>query len=244
MPDLQSTESGHRIYGAQLRAPITFTGRLVFGLIVLTLGVIWTLDNLGIVDSTPLLRWWPALLMAAGLARLTGVGARQSVVSGTVMTTIGAILLAGNLHLMHARILWPLALITLGASLVFRSVRAPALGGSGGDVQAEVHNFAMMAGLVLKNVSQQFRGGDLSAMMGGIQLDLRGAAAAGPEVVLDVFTWWGGIDITVPPDWRVVTHVTPIMGGYDDHTKPYAGEAKTTLVIRGVVIMGGIEVKN
>ena len=159
---------------------------------------------------------------------------------------VGAILLADNLHVMHARIwvMWPLALIAIGASLVIRSVRAQAPPGASSDLQAEVHNFAMMAGLVQKNVSQQFRGGDLSAMMGAIQMDLRGAASASPEVVLDVFAWWGGIELTLPPDWRVVAHVTPIMGGYDDRTKPYSSAPRTTLIIRGVVIMGGIEVKN
>ena len=82
MPDVQPTDSRRRVYGVYLRGPANFTGRLVFGLIVLTLGVMWTLDNLGIIDSAPILRWWPALLLAAGLARLTGIGARQSVVSG------------------------------------------------------------------------------------------------------------------------------------------------------------------
>jgi len=58
-----------------------------------------------------------------------------------------------------------------------------------------------------------------------------------------VFSMWGGIEIRVPPDWTVVSHVDPIMGGYDDSTQPPKEEAKR-FVIRGAVVMGGIEVTN
>jgi predicted membrane protein len=239
MPEIQ------RVYGLQLRTS-SFTGRLVFGLIVLALGVLWTLDNLGVIDSAPILRWWPILLMLAGLARLTGIGARQQMVSGAVLTIAGFLLLGDALHLIHVRIwqLWPIAMIVIGTGLVVRSMRPALPPGSSSDAQAELHLFTMMGGVVQKNVSQQFRGGDLSAVMGGIQIDLRGATPAGPEIPLDVFAWWGGIDLTVPPDWRVVTQVTPIMAGYDDRTKPISGQPRTTLIIRGLVIMGGVEIKN
>jgi hypothetical protein len=246
MPELQELEPRRRVYGIHMRGPGTFTGRLVFGLIVLALGLLWTLDNLGIVDSAPILHWWPALLLVAGLARLTGFGARQQMVSGAVLSIAGLLLLGDALHVLHVRIweLWPIAMIVIGTGLVVRSLRPAIRPGSSEDPQAELHLFTMMGGIVQKNISQQFRGGDLSAVMGGVQIDLRAAAPAGPEVPLDVFAWWGGIDLTIPPDWRVITQVTPIMGGYDDRTKPMSGQPRTTLVIRGLVIMGGVEIKN
>ena len=102
----------------------------------------------------------------------------------------------------------------------------------------------MMAGVHQKSESQDFRGGDISAVMGGAELDLRSARTSSPQVVIDVFAWWGGIDLFVPKDWRVVSEVTPIMAGFDDQTRPAEGMPHTTLVIRGIAIMGGIEVKN
>ena len=88
-----------------------------------------------------------------------------------------------------------------------------------------------------------FRGGELTAFMGGCDIDLRQAAIHG-EAVIDVFAMWGGIDIRVPDDWRVIGRVTPIMGGFEDKTRPPRGAAAHTLVIRGFVLMGGVEVKN
>ncbi len=225
------------------------TGRLVFGLIVCALGAFWTLDNLNILESEPILRWWPLLLVLFGLARLSGVGARRQPVAGTVFTLAGLLLLGNELELLNVRIweFWPVALILVGSMLVVRSLRGPAAvaaGGDGADRFDQVSTFAMWAGSTIKNESPQFRGGDASAVMGGVELDLRGARPAGPQVVLDVFAWWGGVDIMVPRDWRVVSEVMPFMGGYEDKSRPVEGEVATTLVLRGVVIMGGVEVKN
>ena len=225
------------------------TGRLVFGLIVAALGVLWTLDNLDILESEPIQRWWPLLLVLAGVSRLTGVGSRRQRVAGTVFSIAGLILLGNELDYINVRLweLWPLALIGVGALLVMRSIRGPGAAppdAAGNDRHNQVHTFAMWAGSTLKNESQDFRGGDLSAVMGGIDLDLRGSRTTSPTVVLDVFAWWGGVDIRVPPDWRVVSEVLPLMAGYEDKSRPAEGEPATTLLIRGVVIMGGIEVKN
>src|SRR5215831_19331389 len=239
MPETQEFDSRRRVYGFQMRGPVSLTGRLIFGVVILALGLLWTLDNLGVMDSAPIIRWWPSLLLLAGLARLTGIGARQQMVSGTVLSLAGLLLLGDALHVLHVRVwaLWPLAMIVIGAGLVVRSMRPSVRPQSSADPQAELHLFTMMGGIVQKNISQAFRGGDVSAVMGGVQIDLRNAVPAGPEVPLDVFAWWGGIDLTIPPDWRVVTEVTPIMGGYDDRTKPLMGEARTRLIIRGLVLM-------
>jgi hypothetical protein len=74
-------------------------------------------------------------------------------------------------------------------------------------------------------------------------VDLRNAAING-DAVIDVFAMWGGIEIRVPESWTVVGRVTPLMGGFEDHTR--APQAATThrLTVRGMVIMGGVEIKN
>jgi len=55
---------------------------------------------------------------------------------------------------------------------------------------------------------------------------------------------WGGIEIRVPENWTVSGRVTPILGGYEDKTRPPQGATTHRLVVRGFAIMSGIEIKN
>ena len=57
-----------------------------------------------------------------------------------------------------------------------------------------------------------------------------------------MFVLWGGIEITVPPDWASRTSVTPIMGGVEDKSTGTQA-ARTSPDLRGFVIMGGMSIK-
>jgi predicted membrane protein len=107
-----------------------------------------------------------------------------------------------------------------------------------------VSAMAVLGSVERRNNSQDFRGGSATAVMGGCEIDLRAAGIApGREPVLEVFAMWGGIEIIVPPDWTVVSHVDPILGGFEDSTLP-PKEEKKRFIVRGTVVMGGIEVTN
>ena len=92
-----------------------------------------------------------------------------------------------------------------------------------------------------RRVTSSFKRGELTAVMGGIELDLRSASTTGGEATLDVFAFWGGIEIRVPPDWTVVNQVTAILGGSEDKSVG-SRDARNRLVLRGFVIMGGVEI--
>ena len=78
--------------------------------------------------------------------------------------------------------------------------------------------------------------------MGGVQLDFRDATMEGNEARIDVTAVMGGVDIRIPRSWTVVNHVTPVMGGVQDHTRSTDGNKR--LVIEGTVLMGGLKIKN
>jgi len=228
------------------RGGMRLTTRLLFGLVLVTLGVLWTLDNLGVPGIGEALRWWPAFLIAYGLMRITGIDGTRRIGSGMIFTLIGAWLLARGLGWVHVSIwnLWPMWMILVGGSLVWRSLRGPGVDDGGIDRGAYPRPFAFMGGTQRRVESQEFLGLEATAVMGGIEADLTGARPRGNAVVAEVFAWWGGIELIVPEDWRVSTEVTPIMGGVEDTSRFAGGEAATTLVVRGLVIMGGVEIKN
>lgn len=221
------------------------TGRLLFGILLVALGALWTLDNLGIADADQVLRWWPALLLAYGFVRVTGLDGTRRVVGGVLFMLAGGWMLARELGLVHISIfqLWPVFMILIGASLVWRSMRGPQPGDNA-ERDSYPRPFAFMGGVSRTIESQDLVGMETSAVMGGVELDLRGAKARGREVVVEAFAWWGGIEIIVPDDWHVITEVSPIMGGVEDQTRRTEMGDGTTLILRGMVVMAGIEVRN
>jgi hypothetical protein len=222
------------------------TGRLFFGALLVTLGLVWTLDNLGLANADQVLRWWPALLILYGVLRVTGLDGVRRPVSGILFVFAGGWMLAHSLGLVSVSFfrLWPVFLIVIGGSLVVRSLRGPGAAGDSADAHAYPRPFAFMGGNVRTIESQSLVGLEATAVMGGVEADLRGARPRGSEVAVEVFAFWGGIELIVPEDWRVVSEVMPIMGGVDDRTRLAEGGGSTTLVVRGMVVMGGLEIKN
>jgi hypothetical protein len=105
--------------------------------------------------------------------------------------------------------------------------------------------FAMMSG-VRRQVTGAFSGAEATAIMGGVELDLRYSAMDADEVFIDTFALWGGIEIWVPPSWEIVSQGLPLMGAFEDktHVTTHGGNKQPRLIVRGVAIMGGVEIKN
>jgi hypothetical protein len=223
------------------------TPQLVVGLLIIVAGVLFTLDNLGMVHAEDFLRYWPAGLIAIGVAKLwqTARDRTGGALGGVIFVIAGTWLLLDNVRILRVDFwdAWPMLLVLIGASIVWRGLRQRTADVPVGDSNATINAFAMMAGLNRGNNSKHVRGGEITAIMGGCELDLRQAAIDG-EAVIDVFAMWGGIEIRVPDDWTVVGRVNPVLGGFEDKTRPPTGATRHRLVIRGFVIMGGVEVKN
>lgn len=219
--------------------------RLIIGLGILLLGVLWTLDNMDVLESEPITRWWPLVLIVIGLVKLLDRHANRF--AAIALLAVGGLFLLDEANLIDFDLgdLIPLGIAFIGAKLAWEALtrrnRGPAVVG---DSDSVIHAFGMMAGVKRQSNSREFRGGDANAIMAGVELDLRNAQIReGDDVIIDAFAMWGGVDIFVPTNWRVVGDVLPIMGGFEDNTHPTA-EPGPTLRIRGTAIMGAIEVKN
>jgi hypothetical protein len=126
-------------------------------------------------------------------------------------------------------------------------VGAPA-GGSpaaaSGDL-AHASLFALMSSSKRRWGKSVFRSADATAFMGGCELDLRDALIAATEpAVIDVFVVMGGVNIFVPPNWTVSQQVVPLLGGVMDKTRSIPSNPAQHLLVRGTVVMGGVEISN
>jgi hypothetical protein len=214
------------------------------GFFLAAAGVLLTLDNLGIVDAGDYFRYWPAALVAIGIVKVWASRGQGGGFAGVIFIAVGAWLLLESADVVRVslRDAWPILLVLLGVSILWRGIRGtPAA--PGGDANATVTAFAILGGVNRGSNSKAFRGGDLTAILGGCEIDLRQAAIDG-EATIDVFAMWGGIEIRVPENWTVIGRVNPVLGGFDDQTRPPQGAAAHRLIVRGFVVMGGVEVKN
>jgi hypothetical protein len=226
------------------RRAIVPTAHLVLGILVIAAGVLFTLDNLNLIEAREYLRFWPIALIAFGVAQFLDSRTGPGRFSGLVVILAGTMILLNNLAVVHFRLrdYWPLLLVALGLTIIWRAF-AHEQGTAGGSAPSMVSALAMLGGVNKVFRSQDFRGGELTALLGGCEVDLRPAGMQVDEATLNVFTFWGGIELKVPEDWIVVNQGIPILGGVGDRTVPREG-AQKRLVIRGFAIMGGVEIRN
>lgn len=240
-----------------------FGARLWFGLVLMTLGVLWTLDNTGVIDAERVLQFWPFVLILFGLLKLTGTGMARRPTSGMVFLIIGALFAIDQFGIWRWDLgdMWPLFLIALGGLIIWRSVRGPRAGrrwgpevrvfgaerraDAGGPPDADTFScVAVWSGVDRKATSQALRGGDFTAVMGGGDLDLRGAAPVEDGAEVEVLVVMGGLDIHVPEDWVVINDVQVVMGAVEDNRRVGVPSSHRVLRLKGFVMMGGVDVKN
>jgi hypothetical protein len=178
-------------------------------------------------------------------------------VGGGIWMLVGGWLLLTNLGLVPIgfwtalKLYWPVILVFVGISIVLRALRR----GRGVrpetvDSNDDLRTTAILGATKRTSSATALSGGEITAVMGGIQLDLRRATLAPVngtgrrEAILDVFAMWGGIEVFVPEGWVVDGRVFPLLGGFEDKTRPVPDDGAPRLIVRGMAVMGGVEVKH
>ncbi|HSD27946.1 MAG TPA: hypothetical protein VLL75_11635, partial [Vicinamibacteria bacterium] len=202
-----------------------------------------TLSQARILDLEGLGRFWPLLLIGVGLVKV-----RQPLEEGQRAAGV-ALLFAGGLFQLVSILTWgrawPLVLVVAGAFLLWQAMdRAPAPLPPP-PPSPYISELALVGAAKRALRHDDLRGGYITAVMGGVELDLRKSRLGASPVVLDVVALWGGIDLKVPSEWRVDVKVVPLMGGLEDKTQPPVGSVDgPRLVVRGYAVMGAVLIGN
>jgi hypothetical protein len=228
-------------------------GTILLGGILILAGALVLLDNLDVLSLRfNIGDWWPLILIVLGVVHIVD-SRRLFDFSGLFLILLGGVFLAAELGAIRwddVWLYWPAVLILLGLSLLFRhapllSAAPPAAASPGaacGDSCLRVHN--ILAGGDRRVTSREFKGGDVSNVLGGVEIDLLEARLAPGDWLLTVSTVLGGVDIRLPRDWRIEVQPTTMLGGVDDHTRQNPDASGGKLVIRASALLGGVEIKN
>lgn len=217
--------------------------RLVVGLLIIGLGAIFLASNLGLLDAhTPLRYFWPLAFIALGVSLLIEPGrARRN--WGWIWIGVGLWIFADIQNWIQVGIwdiAFPALLLVLGARLVTRALRVQ----SGSNDKAQTSFAVFLSAHEARSVPSPFKEAEVTAIMGGIKLDLTQTQLEGDTATLDVTVVMGGLEIYAPSDWIVTNQVLPLLGAAEDKRRPVATTSNKTLIVRGTVLMGGLEIKN
>lgn len=214
-------------------------GRLFFGALIVAVGTILLLDNAGTLDAGEVFgTWWPAVVILAGV--LTFAANPRHWPVALIITGVGVAFLLSRLDIVDlGNVILPAAIILVGLLVIFgRGLGARTEAGD------RVNSFNVFSGSEIASHSKQFQGGSISAVFGGAEVDLRDALPAdGAEV--DVFTAFGGVEVSVPRGWHVAVRGLPLFGGIENATaKEEIPADAPVLAVNATVLFGGLEIKH
>ncbi len=225
--------------------------KLIIGLAIILIGVLALLANLGFDTDIGIWDYWPVILILIGLSMILQPAEYRNAFTGFLFVVIGFLFLLDNFDIIDFgfNLIWPVLIILIGIAIVRHGIGD----GRGALLDAEhINLMAILGGGGYNYTSKALRGGRIFAFMGGAKLNLREADILEDSMVIDVFAMMGGVEIRVPVEWQVTMHGIPILGGMDNKTSSLSDEGRATsqpasgkrLIIKGIAIMGGVEVKN
>ncbi len=233
-------------------------GGFVVGTVIVAVGTIMLLDNLGIVRARDFWDYLPLALVALGVVKIfQSQGRPTGTMFGAIVALAGTLWFLNNIDILRidGRLVGPILIIGLGLTFLVRAVERQREIAAGGIAENAAAPFASPAQLNIWTVfgghkrvleTKDFRSADLLAVFGGIDLDLRPAFIT-QEAVIEANAIFGGIEIHVPQNWVVDLRGTGIFGGYDDQTIHPVSDPNIPvprLVVTGSAIFGGVSISN
>jgi predicted membrane protein len=228
--------------------------KFAFGFVVIMAGLLLLAFNFDILPYG----WkhvffsWQMLLIAIGIISLFGGDSR---LPGMILIFIGGFFLIPEIFVMHIsffRLFWPFILIGIGLMILskqgYRNRWRHRFDGSATPLAAEgyINETNIFSGSKHRVINQVFRGGKISNIFGGTEIDLTQAILQDGQTELTVDCIFGGVTLIVPADWKVLLNMNAIMGGFSDKRLVIKEPAdpNKVLIIRGSAIFGGGDIKS
>lgn len=234
--------------------PVKGHGKYLVAVLFIIAGVLLMARNMGWITDTVFhtIVSWQMLLIVLGLYMMI----RRVFIQGLILLAIGTFFIAPYLDWLPANtnvILFPVVLIVIGLTFIFKPKRARCEHHRMKNFAAEDYNSAdgflrsenTFSGIKQVVLDEIFKGATIQNTFGGTAIDLRRTAIPEGETYIDVDCTFGGIEIYVPSEWKVVFQCNSCLGGCED--KRFGGgiiDQSRVLIIRGSVTFGGIEIKS
>lgn len=234
--------------------------RLIIGIILIVLGAALMLNTMEMIDW-PVNRYifsWKTLLILIGIVLINN---KQRKVAGTILIVLGVsfwIPSIFDVNIYFHQVFWPMVLIGVGVLMISRRGNISDksnfdkdkwknhFGGATTYQDDFINDISIFGGGHKKVDSKNFKGGNLTSVFGGSEINMIGAKIDVNGCVIDVFTLFGGTTLIIPNNWKIQIDAISVLGGFNDKRRVSTSELdkSKTLVIKGLVMLGGIEIKS
>ena len=218
--------------------------RVFFGILLLLLGVSILLNNLNLntaFDLSIVTRFfWPSIFLGLGLIMLFD----KNLVPGVFFSLIGTTMILNRLFEWNFwSVFWPLILVGLGLYTLLKKDDNIRLNSAQTESdENKINDNVIFWGSEKVINSKDFKGGDINTLFGGYKLDLRDAKISKDGAKINVNCMFGGVEILVPDNCKVISSGSGILGGWDSNFR-LRDTKEPVLEISGVASLGGVEIK-
>ena len=228
--------------------------RTILGLLFIVIGSLLLLKLAGLFNLFIIPSYvfsWKMILIALGIFLMATDKNRST---GVILFVVGAVFLFKDIFNVDfwdvMKVAIPVMFLLAGVMLLFPGRIFPKKSYKRtfeDDTNDMVRDVNIFSGGSKAITSDSFKGGEITCIFGGAELNFRNARLAEGTNVLDVTCIFGGVTLYVPEDWTIRLDVTPVFGGFSDGRAESNAKLLTDpeklLVIRGTVIFGGGEIK-
>ncbi len=227
---------------------------LIVGLLIVAIGTVLLLDRLGIMDAQDVFRYWPVILIVLALNGIIHADRPGKVVFNGMVGLAGVLLLLTELRILHVTFeeIWPVFIIAAGLLTMWgalfpraRVVHIGPMQQAAPSSSPHLNVVSIFADGRWTVTAQDFENGYIRAVFGGFKVDMTQANMTGSRAYVTLDVVFAGGEIRIPDSWNVLIEAQPVFGSCEDKTRRQQQPATAkTLVLRGKVVFGGIEVRN
>ncbi|MCH7972718.1 MAG: hypothetical protein IH949_02295 [Bacteroidetes bacterium] len=233
--------------------------RVMLGIGLVIIGALILLNNIYFIDfNIPRIIFsFPAIIIFIGILILTH---GNNKVLGSILLVVGVFLIIPRIFpWIHygKQLIFPVLIIAFGLFIILRKRNSSYNRSAGEQSETEdgykkydtdrLNDLSIFGGGQKIITSKKFKGGNVTAIFGGSEIDFTNCILADGTVVIDVLAIFGGTTLIVPKEWNVILDVFPLFGGFSNKIRRAPEtkvDMKKTLIIKGLVIFGGGEIKS
>lgn len=219
---------------------------ILWGIVLIALGIVFGLNALEITHITLFFKgWWTLLIIIPSLIGLT---TDKDKLGSLIALAIGVILLAAVRDIISfelvSKLALPIILVIIGLVMIFRETVQRKITSKVKELSKnDLFSYtATFSGEKVRFPNKEFKGANINAIFGGVDLDLRDSIVS-KEAVIQTSAIFGGVDILVPQNVNIVVKSTSIFGGTDNKIKEREKEEQPTIYINAFNLFGGVDIK-